>query len=1296
MGQFNVGSLSVPARRRVAWAIAAMFAALAVLLVASSPAHALAHRGHTFGGSFGEAFGEGDKLSGPSAVAVNEASSGEGAGDVYVLDSANNRVVRFGPAPEHAFLEAWGYGVSTGSAVYERCTSKCKPGIAGFAKQQFDSPVAIAIDNASGSPSKGDVYVVANRTWKHAVVDKFNAKGEYLATLIAKKEEKEEVEGGIVGVAVDQSGTVWVEREDLEEEFTLQRFNDEAPKNQPVGKLQELEIEHLEGPRPARPGFAVDAQGNVYVTYEPGGKDGEEIAEEEEEIKERETERKKNKEELKHEKPQQPCVKNACLTAKLAVTEEAGRLEVSPVIYELDGENSTGVAVDQSTGAQSSGDVFLDNAGSVAALTSGGSLVQRFGSGQLSGGGSGLAVDARTGEVLVADASAGRIEDFVPSPPAAPTIELASLAAAGVTATSASLKATIDATGADTHYRFQYGTGTCSETPSPCGEAPAAPGGDIGQGFGDQVASVHVAGLTPSTTYHIRVIAENQFADGAGAVISEERTFTTQSSALGAALPDGRAWELVSPPSKDGATVEPISAGGGLIQSAGDGRALTYLTTAPVGETEPEGNRSPEPSQIISSRVGPGEWSSRDIATRNGPAVGVRSGLPREYEAFSTDLGAAIVEPPGEEPLSPEATEWTVYLRENTICASTPSSCFQPLVTASNDTAGTKFRGAATFRAATPDLQHVVLQTTVALTAGAHSGASLYEWSEHNLQLISLLPDKTQATGALSVGAAEVKGMMSTAISTDGSRVVFHTGSTVEGHLYLREVAQGQTLQIDEPNTGVPAPTGSKPAPEFQTASADGSKVFFTDPQRLTATSTAPEGFATPPSDLYVFEADKPAGERLTDLTVDLKSGEGAGVRGGVIGSSEDGSLVYFVANGVLAQGASPGACRWEAPLGTGCNLYVVQDQGTHWGAPELIARLSSEDSPDWGRFASSEISLKDKTSRVSPNGEYVEFMSNMPLTGYNNTDQSSGAADEEVFLYHRGGGVTCVSCNPSGAQPHGVLDTEESGEGIGLLVDRPTTWGALYSGVDHWLAASVPGWTAVGLFESRYQSRYLSNSGRLFFNSADSLVPRDVNGKEDVYQYEPTGVGGCTAPNTTGGCVALISSGESEHESTFMDASESGNDVYFMTGSKLSPQDTDGGFHIYDARVCASSGAEPCPTSPAPPAAPCSTEACKPPPSGQPSYGSPSSATFSGSGNLPPAGGVAGATARKPKPPTRAQLLSAALKKCHKLKQKKKRLACEKQARKRYGATKVSAKKSSSDRRPAARSSSRTAGGRG
>ncbi len=50
-----------------------------------------------------------------------------------------------------------------------------------------------------------------------------------------------------------------------------------------------------------------------------------------------------------------------------------------------------------------------------------------------------------------------------------------------------------------------------------------------------------------------------------------------------------------------------------------------------------------------------------------------------------------------------------------------------------------------------------------------------------------------------------------------------------------------------------------------------------------------------------------------------------------------------------------------------------------------------------------------------------------------------------------------------------------------------------------------------------------MSNSGRLFFDSPDALVPQDINGLEDVYEYEPTGEGSCTEATRVGYvCVCL------------------------------------------------------------------------------------------------------------------------------------------------------------------------------
>ena len=77
---------------------------------------------------------------------------------------------------------------------------------------------------------------------------------------------------------------------------------------------------------------------------------------------------------------------------------------------------------------------------------------------------------------------------------------------------------------------------------------------------------------------------------------------------------------------------------------------------------------------------------------------------------------------------------------------------------------------------------------------------------------------------------------------------------------------------------------------------------------------------------------------------------------------------------------------------------------------------------------------------------------------------------------------------------------------------------------------------------------------------------------------------------------------------------------MFFLTASQLAPQDEDQAFDIYDAHEC--TAASPC-TSQAAAAVPpaCTNEAsCKAAPETQPQgYGLPSSATFSGPGNLTP-----------------------------------------------------------------------------
>src|SRR5437588_5406179 len=156
-----------------------------------------------------------------------------------------------------------------------------------------------------------------------------------------------------------------------------------------------------------------------------------------------------------------------------------------------------------------------------------------------------------------------------------------------------------------------------------------------------------------------------------------------------ALLPDGRNWELVSPPDKHGATIQPLGLGtegpqGGLVQASEDGSRLTYQASAPI-EGEPEGNRAPEGVQLLSTR-GANAWSTKDIITPHTNAEGLPSGRGQEYKLFSPDLSLGLVQPAllhtlQEPPLTelPEGTtteEGSIYLR-GPKCEANPVRCYE-------------------------------------------------------------------------------------------------------------------------------------------------------------------------------------------------------------------------------------------------------------------------------------------------------------------------------------------------------------------------------------------------------------------------------------------------------------------------------------------------------------------------------------------------------------------------------------------------------------------------------------------
>jgi hypothetical protein len=851
-----------------------------------------------------------------------------------------------------------------------------------------------------------------------------------------------------------------------------------------------------------------------------------------------------------------------------------------------------------------------------------------------------------------------------------------------VSAEAATFDATINPRGVPTDYYFEYGSSSSYSS-----VLPASPGASTGPAEGAINVSQHVQGLAPGMLYHYRVVATIEPEPGHREEFDgPDQTFTTQLAGPGFRLPDGRQYVLVSPPQTLGALFKgaPLSESelpdryeNRLLQASAAGNAFVDEATQPTSsETAGDAN-----GVAVFMTRGAGGWSSEDVAAPHLHAAGISLNV-QEYQIFSEDLSRAAFEQWGDfTALAPEAAESTPYLRtmyfngnvaERCTAPNTSAeSCFAPLVTRANTQPGTSFGDASfdgecgdsdcgpQFLAGTPDLTHILIASREQLTAtpvkigrikagqdpAGLPEAAVYEWYGGSLRLVNILPGQNEGGGA---EIAWRHGNHQHLLSADG-RFAILEGVTEEhatNMLYLRDLAKEETISLGSGG-------------QYETANSRDTRVFFLSHGQTPNSS--------PGTDLYECAVIEEAGRDqcdLTDLTPETDSQASEVIS--VLGASEDGSYVYFVASGALATGAVAGAP----------NVYV-----RHEGTTKFIAGISERDASLYDNSDGGGEEYQQLRARVSPNGSWVAFMSDRPLTGYDNRDSVNGSRDEEVYLYDaEAGTLDCASCKPTGARPDGSE--------------------YVVAGVASDFAATLPEWVSNNINQKRllYQPRYLSDSGRLFFDSADSLVPDDVNGVYDVYEYEPAGVPAgaraCAASSATAsvvfkpakpfetngvageesaGCVALISSGTSAQPSTFLDASETGGDVFFLSTSRLSAAAIEGGLSIYDAQECTST--VPCPPMAAAPPPECDTAAsCRPATTPQPEvFGAPASATFFGSGNVSPSPSTASSSQAKPKPRTpaqiRAQQLAATLKSCRRKHGRSRRSACERLARTRYGA---------------------------
>jgi hypothetical protein len=553
----------------------------------------------------------------------------------------------------------------------------------------------------------------------------------------------------------------------------------------------------------------------------------------------------------------------------------------------------------------------------------------------------------------------------------------------------------------------------------------------------------------------------------------------------------------------------------------------------------------------------------------------------------------------------------------------------------------------AYFEGATPDASEIVFSSNEPLTPNAKGLAALSDPAKYlyvrnvgaaSTELVDVdNAGKLLGTYGATIGngtyraptvPTDYSGTTTHAISEDGTKIFFETPPAgaeeevpagVAPHLYMRDLSTHTTTPIDDPSS----PGNAR----YEGASADGSLVFFTSDEGLDGASTADE--------LYEFNTTaEQIGAAAPDSSVPISAG---GVLG-VSAISNDGSHVYFVADGVLASNAGAqghGAVEGEP------NLYVYD---TRSATTTFIATLELADVKDCvdtcgsgpvaGLIAEPDV---ERPSYPTPDGEVLAFESTADLTGQNPRVQSSliapvGGPQPTIQLASTAGfiaGHTIEIGSGADTQLQEIeavdgpteLTLSEDGPGgsytdlnehrTGERVSQPTTQAYRYSAGDGSLLciscapAGVPmtgsasmGAAGGGSYAPPGENTPLTEDGsRIFFESPNPLVAGVATTAptrrqpRNVYEWED-------------GEVSLIAGGSSV-DAALDGTTPSGRDVFFATSEQLTGAETGGVEAVYDARE---GGGFP---QPLPPPAPCLEAACRPEQDSVAFFAEPASATL-------------------------------------------------------------------------------------
>lgn len=1221
------------ARKLTLATLSVLCAVVGVLALASAPA--LARKEYVAGAKFGSEGSGNGQFSEPAGLAVNDSTElVAGVGDVYVVDRGHGRVERFSSAG--AYL-----GQFNGSGNFE-IEGKVQKGATAPAGQLL-APEWIAVDDsgkpALEDPSVGDVYVADAG---HKVVDKFSPTGEYLSQI--SESEVGKPLGLLLGVAVDPSGDVLIDEDKRGFEPTIRIFSDDGAylsetylgggQPQPnglavdssgafyaVSRGQEEQTRELyKQPSevalaPDVSAFAVDPANNGLLADKESAIDrygpfGEPYGEPLETF------------------PSEGLSESHGLavnaTSGAVYASERTADDVATFDYVLLPTASTEAATSVSEASatlsgtiETEGEAITECRFEYGSETSYGQSVacQQTPAeiDALSKGGTVPVKVSATAPVLqprstydfrldAADANGvGHGQNKALYTFARPLVEATTLANVG--STEASVAAKLAPGGVSTSYRVEYGTSSVEELSTPEASAGAAETSiDI---------SVLINALQPQTTYHLRLVASNAL----GTALGEELTLTTNGAAtvgggsgeagcpnrtfsgFETALPDCRAYELVSSAIDDsyvpnyGENGSYAPGSGEVVGERGnyraslDGDRLAYMGGPSATGIGGSGKTSNGDGNHYLAVRGAQRWEASDVEISTNAEIG-----GEEFTGFSGDLStetvtANAVEVPGAqpEPLS-DCEGATLFSRTD--------SGLHALVGMNK---GSRFCYGEVAGISADD-SHILFAAAGAYTEAAEQGTegnNLYDSVDGTVRQVNVLPNgEPERHPDAAFGRYEKN--YSNIVNADGSRILWGAleGSS-EKALYVREndaqpqspIANGRcsvatdacTVQVDAAEPEAPEAGGDG---QYWTASSDGARVFFTDQRRLTKSATAASG----EPDLYEYEVNRETGASgtLTDLTVDGHAGEHANVQG-VIGASEDGSYVYFVAGGVLAGANAEG----KTPIAGQPNLYMG-----HGGATIFVATLENRDNEienrGSGNIGDWTARLGTRSAEVSPGGRAVGFMSHAPLTGYDSQSLP------EVFVYDaESGRIACVSCSRTGAAPAATRETAAFAGGLVATSGNPS-----------------------------FTLRWINEREGLqvYFMTDQPLAPSDTNGLEDVYEWESDGSGNCQA---TDACVGLLSSADPLSNAYFVDASANGADVFITSRAQLVASAFDETVKVYDVGV---DGGVP-ETSLA-----CTGTGCQGVPPAPPIFATPSSVTFNGVGNFEPAPAPPAKAKAKPK----------------------------------------------------------------